>query len=210
MSRSARLWAVLVLNIALVGALVAVGASARSLGVLAEGADYLADAAAIGVSLFAIWLSGRPVTSARPQGYPKATAFAALVNGGWLLMLTTFVVAAAIDRLAHGVRVVHGLPMLVASGIAALVMLVGALILGGDEDDDDHGGNLNMRAVVLDTAADAAAAASVAVTGAVIFASGGNYWLDPTVALAVSAVIAYHAIKLLRSIIVILRTGIRE
>ena len=57
------------------------------------GADYLADTAAIGVSLFAIWLSGLPPSTARPHGYPKATAWAALVNGGWLLMLTLLVSA---------------------------------------------------------------------------------------------------------------------
>ena len=84
MSRTTRLWVVLAMNVALVGVLVAVGFRAHSLGVLAEGADYLADAAAIGVSLFAIWLSIRPPTPRRPHGYPKATAWAALVNGGWL------------------------------------------------------------------------------------------------------------------------------
>jgi cation diffusion facilitator family transporter len=201
---------VLGLNIALVGALVAVGVSAHSLGVLAAGADYLADATAIGVALFAIWLSGRPATSARPQGYPKATAWAALVNGGWLLVLAALIIAASINRLARGATEVHGLPVLVASSIAALVMTGAALILGGDKDDDDHGGNLNVHAVLLDTASDAVTAASVAVTGVVILATRGNYWLDPTVALAVSAVIAYHAIKLLRGVIEILRTGTRE
>jgi hypothetical protein len=61
------------------------------------------------------------------------------------------------------------------SGIAALSMVVGALILGGDEDiDDDHGGNLNMPAVLLDTAADAAAAASVTVTGSIILKLGAT------------------------------------
>ena len=81
-SRSTRLRVVLALNLVLVAGLVAVGSSAHSLGVLAEGADYLADAAAIGVSLLAIWLSQKPPTARRPNGYPKATALAALVNGG--------------------------------------------------------------------------------------------------------------------------------
>jgi cobalt-zinc-cadmium efflux system protein len=199
---------VLGLNLVLVALLVAVGIGAHSLGVLAEGADYLADAAAIGVSLSAIWLSARPPTPARPGGYPKATAWAALVNGGWLLVLTVLVSATAIDRLATGTHEVHGLPVVIVSSIAAAVMFVGALILGGDEDDDDHGGNLNMRAVLLDTAADAAAAASVAVIGAIILITGGNYWLDPTVALAVSVVIAYHAVNLLRSVTVTLRAKV--
>jgi cobalt-zinc-cadmium efflux system protein len=87
-------------------------------------------------------------------------------------------------------------------------MVVGALILGGDDDDDDdEGGDLNMRAVLLDTAADAGAAGAVAVTGAIILATGSLYWLDPAVALLVSVVIAYHAFKLLRQVVVALRTG---
>ncbi len=204
-SRTARLWLVLGLNVAMVGALFAVGESTHSLGVLAEGADYLADAVGIGVSLFAIWLSQRPTTTTRPQGYSKATSWAALINGGWLLVLTLLVTAAAIDRLVHGTSIVHGLPVLVASGIAAVVMLVGALILKGDEGNVDVGGILNVRAVLQDTAADAAAAASVAATGAIFLATRGSYWLDPTVALAISAVIAYHAIKLLRDVVVVLR-----
>jgi Co/Zn/Cd efflux system component len=97
MSRTARLSIVLVLNLVLVTGLVAVGLSAHSLGVMAEGADYLADAAAIVVYLLAIWLSNRPTTPTRPQGFPKAPAFAALVNGGWLLLLSLLVIAGAVD-----------------------------------------------------------------------------------------------------------------
>jgi cobalt-zinc-cadmium efflux system protein len=62
---------VLALNLLLVGGLVAIGLSAHSLGVLAEGVDYLADATAIAVSLLAIWLSNRPPTAKHPDGYPK-------------------------------------------------------------------------------------------------------------------------------------------
>jgi len=191
---------VLILNLVLIAGLVAVGLSAHSLGVLSEGADYLADAATIGVSLLAIWVSNRPPTAARPLGYPRATLFAALVNSGWLLVLSLLVVASAIDRLFTTAKVVHGLPVLIVSGIAAVVMLAGALILRGeivDVDEDDDNDDLNMRAVLLDTVADTAAAAGVAVTGAIILVTGGLYWLDPTVALAISIIIAYHAIHLL-------------
>jgi len=197
---------VLALNLVLIIALVVVGIGAHSLGVLAAGADYLADAAAIGVSLVAIRLSTLPPTEARPNGYPRATTWAALVNAGWLLVLSVLVIVAAIQRLVAGTHEVHGLPVLVVSGVAAVVMLVGALILGGDEDDDDDdGGNLNMRAVLLDTAADSVAAAAVAVVGAVILATKGTYWLDPAVALVVSGVIAYHALRLVLTVVSKLR-----
>ena len=205
--RPTRLVVVLGLNVVLVGALVVVGITAHSLAVFAEGGDYLADAAAIGVSLLAIWLSKRPPTPARPDGYPKATAWAALVNGAWLLALAALVSAAAINRVVSGTPEVHGLPVLLISSVAGLVMVVGALILRGDnDDDDDQGGKLNMRAVRLDTTADAAGAIAVALSGAIILTTGGNYWLDPTVALTVSAVVAFHAIKLLHGVILTLRS----
>ena len=150
-----QLTVVLLLNLGLVTALVIVGLTAHSLAVLAAGADYLADAAAIGVSLLAIWLAARPPSRTRPGGYPHATNVAALVNAGWLLVLNILVAAAAVQRLAAGARRVEGLPVLIVSSLAAVVMLAGALVLG----DDDGGEDLNIKAVLLDTAADAAAAA---------------------------------------------------
>jgi len=132
-SRTQRLAVVLLLNLGLITALVVVGLAAHSLAVLAAGADYLADAAAIGVSLVAIWLA------ARPRGYPKATNIAALVNAGWLLILNIAITVAAIQHLAAGAHRVEGLPVLIVSAIAAAVMLAGALVLGGDDGDDDGG-----------------------------------------------------------------------
>jgi len=168
-SRTRRLAVVLLLNLSLVTALVVVGLSAHSLAVLAAGADYLADAAAIGVSLLAIWIASRP------RGHPKATTVAALVNAAWLLILNIAIIVVAIQHLAMGAHHVEGLPVLIVSTIAAVVMLAGALILGGDADDDDGTEDLNVKAVLLDTAADAAAAAGVAVSGAIILGVGGWY-----------------------------------
>jgi cobalt-zinc-cadmium efflux system protein len=219
-SRTRRLAVVLLLNLGLVALLVAVGVAARSLAVLAAGADYLADAGAIGVSLLAIWLA------ARPRGHPNATNIAALVNAGWLLVLNIGVAAAAIWRLAAGTHRVEGLPVLVVSAIAAVVMLAGALVLRGDaaghgDGDGDGGGDadggggdadgggqedLNVRAVLLDTAADAAAAAGVAVSGAVILGAGGWYWLDPATALVIAVIVGYHALRLVREVTTELRS----
>lgn len=202
MTRTARLWLLLAANVILVGVLIAIGITAHSLSVWAEGADYLADAAGIGVSLLAIDLARRSPTPERPSGFPNATRYAAAVNAGWLLVLSILVAAGAISRLASGAHQVDGLPVLVVSGIAAVVMVAGALLLGGDlgDGDDDEaseGHDLNLRAVLLDTTGDAAAAAGVAATGGIIFATGGNYWLDPAVALVIAIVIGYHSGRLL-------------
>jgi len=201
MSRVHRLVVVLALNVVLIAGLVVVGLTAHSLGVLAAGADYLGDAAAIAVSLFAIWLAARPPTATRPHGYPKATAIAACVNAVWLLILSVLVTVGAVDRLVTRTPHVHGLPVLVVSAVAAIVMVIGVVILGGDIDTGDNDGDRhNMRAVLLDTAGDAAAAAGVAVTGGVILATGGFYWLDPAVALVIAVVVGIHALVLLNDV----------
>lgn len=199
MSRTWRLGVVLLLNLGLVAALVAVGLAAHSLAVFAAGVDCLADAAAVGVSLLAIWLA------ARPRGYPNVTNIAALVNAGWLLILNIAIAVTAVQHLAAGVPRVEGLPVLIVSTITAAVLLAGALLLGGDADGDDGEEDLNVKAVLLDTAADAAAAAGVAVSGAVILVVGGWYWLDPATALVIAVIVSYHAGKLIRKITAALR-----
>jgi cobalt-zinc-cadmium efflux system protein len=209
-SRKQRLAVVLVLNLALVAGLVTVGVTAHSLAVLAEGSDFLLDAAGVGVALLAIRLSARPASRARPEGYPNATSLAALVNAGWLLVLELIVAGAAADRLVNRTPAVHGLPVLVVSGIAALVMAAAALILRGDGDDGEGQAeerDLSVAAVLLDTIADAAAAAGVAAAGAVILATHGWYWLDPAVALAIAVIVAYHALALIREILGRLRSA---
>ena len=201
MSRARRLLVVLGLNLALVAGLAAAGVTAHSVAVLAEAGDYLLDAAGVGVALFALRLTTRPPGPGRPGGHPKATSAAALINAGWLLALELLVAAVAVDRLLTRVPRVAGLPVLVMSGTAAVVMAAGALILRTDRPDDEGGTgerDLSVAAVLLDTTADAAAAAGVAVAGGVILAARGWYWLDPAVACAVAVVVAYHAAGLIR------------
>jgi cobalt-zinc-cadmium efflux system protein len=204
-SGTQRLIVVLALNLGLVAALLIVGITAHSLAVLAEGSDYLLDAAGVAVALLAIRLSARPTGQTRP------TDVAALVNCGWLLVLEILVVGAAAERLLTRTPQVHGLPVLIVSGVAALTMTAGALVLRADadadaDDDDADGRDLSVTAVLLDTTADAAAAAGVAATGGIILATGGWYWLDPAVALIIAVVIAYHALSLLRKVLARLRS----
>lgn len=197
------MWAVMGTNLALVGALSGLGVAAHSLGALAEGADYLADAAVIGVSILALHLEAGPQTSRRPNGHPMASRYAAAANSTWLLVMTLLLTIGAVDRLVTGPGRVQGLPVLVVSAVAALAMGAGALLLWGDFDDNEHAGgddesvDLARRAVLLDTVADGATAAGVAASGGVIYVTGGNYWLDPVVAMVISFVVAYHALRLL-------------
>lgn len=187
-SRVKRLVIVLLLNVGLVIALVVVGLTAQSLGVFATGVDCLADVVIVGASLLATYHPSQ-----------RAPNIAALANAGWMLAVCVAIAVAAIWHLSAGTHHVDGLGVLIVSGVTALVMLAGALVLGGDldDDDDDPGDDdLNFKVVLLDTAGDAAIAAGVAVSGAIIFATGGLYWLDPATALVIAAIVGYHAARL--------------
>ena len=113
MSRVHRLTVVLLLNLGLVAALVTVGLTAHSLAVLAEGGDYLLDAAGVAVALLAIRLSARPPARPRPSSPDRHCR--ALPTAGWLLVLELLVVGAATERLVTRTPQVHGLPVLIVS-----------------------------------------------------------------------------------------------
>jgi cobalt-zinc-cadmium efflux system protein len=187
------------LNLALVAALIAVGITARSLAVFAEGGDYLLDAVGIGIAIFAARLSA--AQSSREPGKRNPNSVAALINAGWLLAVEILVAAAAADRLLTKTPEVSGLAVLIVSAVAAIVMTAGALVLHGSSGEDDDDADLSVAAVLLDTAADAAAAGVVAVVGAIILAVHGLFWLDPLAALLVAAAISWHAMALIKKVL---------
>jgi cobalt-zinc-cadmium efflux system protein len=185
MTQDERLSLVLVINLAMVLALLLVGLLAHSLGVLASGADYLGDALGTGLSLVAVRMSRDN------HGHPRASSYAALANSSFLLLVTLSVAAEAGHRLISGAPSIHGVPVVIVSVIAASAMIACAFILGDVE------GDLSMESVMLDTVGDAAAAIGVAVSGAVILISKGTYWLDSLAALLIALVVGYHAIRLI-------------
>jgi cobalt-zinc-cadmium efflux system protein len=195
-SQGRRLSIVLGLNLAMITGLLIVGVFAHSLGVLAAGADYVADSAALLLGLLAV------AVHERSGGRSRAPVYAALTNAVVLSGATMLVVVASVRRLAGRTPVVHGLPVVVVSSVATIVMVLGAVVLGRAAGRE----NLHMRSVLLDTLGDALSAAAVAVTGAIIYATGGWFWLDPVVALLVSAVIAVGTARLLRDVATALTT----
>lgn len=196
MTKGKRLWLVLLANISMVLALVIVGLISHSLGVLAAGGDYLGDAAGVALALIALRLSCDGTENLRASSLP------ALANATFLLVVTVVVIAEALSRLIGGAPHVEGLPVIIVSVIAGLVMAACAFIIGTVEE-----GDFNMRSVMLDTLADGVSAAGVAAGGAVILLVGGVYWLDSAVALGIAAIIAYHALKLIRDVLVHLQAA---
>ena len=196
MSQAARLGWVLALNVSLIAGLVVAGLVAHSLGVLAAAGDTAADASAIGLGLLAIWLRDH-------HGKAFAPTYVAGLNASLLLILSVVISVEAIDRLITANPAVRGLPTLVASAAALVVMLVCAVILGRGATTED----LHMRSVLLDTLADDFSAAGVAVVGAIILVTGRWFWLDSVAAIILGAVIIVGAIHLVVQVASALRHG---
>ncbi|MBW4042582.1 MAG: cation transporter [Acidobacteria bacterium] len=194
-SQSRRLGRLLVLNLILIGALVAVGLATSSLAVLAAAGDFVADSLAIVLGLVAVRL--RDV-----GGLARAPVFVALVNGLLLLVVTLWVVVESLHRLITGVPEVDGLPVLVVAAASTIAMLLGVLILGTRSGAED----LHMRSVLLDTLSDAVSSAAVAIVGGVMLAAHGLYWLDPVVGALIGLVVGVGAVRLLRDVVTALRT----
>jgi cobalt-zinc-cadmium efflux system protein len=191
-SRERRLAIVVVLNVAIVAAQAVTGVIAGSLGLLADAGHNLADVGALALSLWAIRLSRRRPTASRSFGWHRSTVLAAQANAAAILAVTALIVFEAVRRLGDSVEVRGGIVM-----VAALVALAGngiSVLLLRDSHHD-----LNMRSALLHMVGDVAASAGVAVAGFVILVTGGNYWIDPLISLAVGLLIAGEAVRLLRA-----------
>jgi len=188
-SQRRRLTIVLVLNAALIAALVFAALTANSVSLLAAAGDAVGDCAGLVLGLIAIALRDSDPEHPHAQ---RPIAVAALVNACLLIAVTVSVMAESVSRLAEGSPPVSGLPVVVASVVTVVVMLGGAVVLGRSAMDED----IHMRSVLVDALADAAAAAGVAIGGLVILISGELYWLDPLLALVIAAIVAITAARL--------------
>ncbi len=187
--REGRLRAVLVLNVAIVVAQVVFGLAAHSLGLLADAGHNLTDVAALAVSLFAVRIARRAPTERRSFGFHRSTILAAQANAASILAVTVFILFEGARRVLHPVPVRGGLVVVVAT-VALVANALSALVLRG------HGHDLNMRSALLHMVGDAGASLGVAVSGAVILATGRFSALDPAMSIVIALVIAWQAWKL--------------
>src|SRR3989442_6200418 len=72
----------------------------NSLALISDAAHMFTDMAALGLTLFAIWMCSRPASETKTFGYYRAEILAALVNGVVLWVIVIFIVAEAWRRLS--------------------------------------------------------------------------------------------------------------
>jgi cobalt-zinc-cadmium efflux system protein len=93
-----RLAVVFVLTLMYLAVEVAAGLLTNSLALLADAGHMLADAAGVGLALFAAWVGGRSPDPRRTYGYHQAEILAALANAAVLIGVSGFVLYEAVGR----------------------------------------------------------------------------------------------------------------
>ncbi len=192
-----RLGWTLVLTVAYMIAEVVGGYLADSLALLADAGHMLSDAAALGLSLFAVWIAGRPPTPQHSYGYYRAEILAALVNGATLIAIAIVVFIEAFRRLGAPQHVEGPLMLTVACG-GLVINLAGMAILNAGKTQ-----SLNMHGAWLHLMTDALGSVAAIAAGALVWAFGW-YWTDPVASVLIGILVIYSSWSLLKQAIAIL------
>ena len=179
---------------------IAGGLIAGSLALLADGGHMVSDAAALGMSWFAIRIGRRPADEARSYGYRRLEVLAAFVNGCTLFVIAGWIVFEAIRRFASPVHVLGG-TMLAVAIAGLLANIVAFLLLNGGNRK-----NLNMRSAWLHVLGDILGFV-VAIIAAVIILWTGWSPIDPLLSVLVALLILKSAFEIVRSSAHILLEG---
>jgi cobalt-zinc-cadmium efflux system protein len=170
------------LNLGFVVVEVVYGAIAHSVALLADAGHNFGDVLGLGLSWGATALAKIKPSKRRTFGFRRSTIVASVANALILLFVTGGLTWESIRRLLSPARP-HGATMIAVALVGAVVNAASALLfMAGSKRD------LNVRSAFLHLASDAVLAIGVAVTGAVILATGW-LWLDPAVSIVLALAI---------------------
>ena len=172
-----------------------------SLALLADAAHMLADAAALALTLFAIWISTREASPSKTFGYFRAEILAALLNGVALWMIVFFIVVEAWERV-QAPPPVWGWGML-AVAILGLAANAGvALRLRAHRER-----SLNLRGAYLHVVSDLLGSVGAAAAGVVILLTGWTA-ADALASVVIAALILRSSWALVREAVDVLMEAV--
>src|SRR5260370_9280559 len=177
------------------------GYLAHSLALLSDSGHNLADALALVLSGYGIWVARKPSTQQRTFGYHRVGILAALVNAVSLVVIALLIFWEAITRLINP-EPVHSTPMIVVAAIAILLNTVITFWLRRAAKSD-----LNVRTAYTHMLGDAMSAAGVLVAGVVVAFTGASI-ADPIVSILIGLLILWSSWGILRESVNVLLEAI--
>ncbi|MBL4955011.1 cation transporter [Neobacillus sp. YIM B02564] len=159
------------------------GVITNSLALLSDAGHMLSDAAALGLSFFAIKLGEKSVSQEKTYGYKRFEIIAAALNGLALIVISLIIFYEAIQRFFAPPEV-QSTGMLIISVIGLLVNIVAAWILmKGDKDE-----NLNVRSAFLHVIGDMLGSVGAIIAALLIMFFGWGI-ADPIASVIVAGLI---------------------
>ena len=183
---SKQLWVATTLTFAFCLGEAVVGYLSNSLALMADAGHNFADALALALSAFALWMATKPADSKRTFGYHRVGILAALVNAVGLVVMAGAIFWEALQRLNNPETVQSG-PMIWMALLAIVLNSGIAWWLSGAAKED-----LNIRGAYLHMIGDAAASFGVVIAGIVI-AFTGAYIADPIVSILFAALVLWSS-----------------
>ena len=163
----------------------------HSVALLSDAGHNLADALALGLSWYALWVCRLPSTESRTFGYHRVGILAALANAASLVIIAFLIAWEAVDRLRHP-QPVQGIVVICVAGAAVVINLTIAMWLHGGSHND-----LNVRSAYLHMVGDAAAACAVIVAGIIVTVTHSPS-ADPIVSFIIAALILWSSWGILK------------
>ncbi|XP_066600919.1 proton-coupled zinc antiporter SLC30A2-like isoform X5 [Prorops nasuta] len=120
------------------------GVLSNSLAIATDAAHLLTDFASFMISLFSIWVAGKPATRKMPFGWYRAEVIGALTSVLLIWVVTGILFYMAIERVVHKDFELDATVMLITSAIGVAVNLVMGLTLhqhGHSHGGHSHGGH---------------------------------------------------------------------
>ncbi|KOP79646.1 cation diffusion facilitator family transporter [Cytobacillus solani] len=177
------------------------GLLTNSLALLSDAGHMLSDAAALGLSLFAIKLGERKASASKTYGYKRFEIIAAALNGLTLIVISVYIFYEAYQRFWNPPEVLSG-GMLIISSIGLLVNIIAAWILmRGDKDE-----NLNVRSAFLHVIGDMLGSVG-AIIAALLMIFFGWGIADPIASVIVAILILISGWRVMKESFHILMEG---
>jgi cobalt-zinc-cadmium efflux system protein len=164
---------------------------AGSLALLADAGHMLADAAALGMALFAARVAQRPATPERSFGLLRLEILAALVNGALLIAIAVGIGIEARDRL-RAPPAVHGGLLLGVAAVGLVANLVAVAIL-----HRGHEHSLNQRGAYLHVFSDLLGSVGALAAGAIVVGTGWSV-ADPLISVLIALLVLGSAWRLIK------------
>ncbi|HYF50647.1 MAG TPA: cation diffusion facilitator family transporter [Planctomycetota bacterium] len=184
------LWIAFIVTAAFMVAEAIGGWLSNSLALLSDAGHMLTDAAALFLSLSAIWLAQQPARRRRTYGLHRAEILAAFLNAVALMVICGFIFFEAWQRLQHPEEVQTGLMLAVAiAGLCANAFTFYVMWKSG-------GDSLNLRGALLHVAGDLLGSVG-AIAAALIVRFTGWSSADPLISVLIAILIIFGAWRLL-------------